>query len=89
MWWSVLLGISVGVIYTATSVLVLWLSRRTDRFVVVILGGMVLRMTAAFAVLVLILLYVPVVIPAFAGTFLCVFLAGLIAEVAWLLTRRN
>lgn len=85
--WSALLGTLVGATYTATSIFVIWLSRRTDRFVVVVFGGMVLRMIATLVLLVLIFLYVPVVIPAFAGTFLCVFLAGMIAEIAWLLKR--
>ncbi len=89
VWWSVLLGVLAGAIYTAASVLVLWLSRRTNRFVVVVLGGMVLRMVAAVTALVLVFLYIPVVIPAFVGTFLFVFLAGIIVEIVWLLTRRN
>ena len=88
LWWSALLGGVLGLCYIGASVLAIWLARRTIHFLVVVIGGMLLRMAAALAALVFVVLLFPVSISAFIGTFLSVFLAGLIIEVVWLL-RRN
>ena len=82
-----MLGALLGLCYVAASVIVTRLARRTQRFVLVVLGGMLVRMAAALVILVTCVLLLPVSIPALIAAFLCVFLVGLGVEVLWMLRQ--
>lgn len=85
--WSILLGGLLGLCYVAASVLVTCFARRTPKFVLIVLGGTLIRMTVALALLVMSALLLPVSVPALMMAFLCVFLVGLGVEVLWILRR--
>ncbi len=88
-WWSAGLGVGIGLLYSAASFVATWFAMRQDQrlFMVIVLGGMMARMATALVVVVLILLLLPVEPPVFIGSFLGVFIVGMIVEV-WRLHRR-
>ncbi|MDE2955492.1 MAG: hypothetical protein OXU68_00570 [Bacteroidota bacterium] len=88
IWWSILLGVMLGLGYVTASMLVSRLARRSQRFVLVVLGGMLVRIAAAVVILVASALLLPVYAPAMIAAFLCVFLVGLGVEVL-LILRKN
>lgn len=84
LWLSIGLGGVLGVLYYAAS---LWTHRRAmrsrrRRFMLVFLGGMAVRMTVVLASIVLIVVLLPVREHAFLGTFIVVFVCGVVLEVA-------
>ena len=86
VWWSsVGLGAAIGLVYTVISLIANRLALRKAQltFMVIVLGGMVVRMGAALIAVVLILLLLPVEQIAFVGSFLGVFILGMIAEVLY------
>lgn len=87
--WSIGAGGLLGLCYTGASILVVNIAQRTSKFVPIVLGGMVLRMFAALAALILIIQLFPVVLPALTGAFLFVVLIGLFTELMWLIRRQN
>lgn len=90
-WWLGLgLGISIGVTYIAASVLThRWAARRAAKqFLTIVLGGMIVRMIVALALVGGIAALAPVHIPSFIGAFFATFVIGLIIEVV-LLHRRG
>ena len=88
-WWSAGLGVGIGLLYSAASFVATWFALRQDQrlFMVVVVGGMMARMATALVVVVLILLLLPVEPAVFIGSFLGVFIVGMIVEV-WRLHRR-
>jgi hypothetical protein len=87
---SLVLGGSIGVLYIAASLLThRWAARhRTQRFLAIVLGGMLVRMIVALTLVGGIAAFVPVHLPSFIGAFFATFVAGLMIEVV-LLHRRG
>lgn len=89
-WWlSLGLGAGLGMAYGLSSYVTAWFAARQPgrRFLVLLLGGMLARMAVALALLALALAFVPMHRGVLAGSFLLIFSAGLVAEVA--LIHRN
>ena len=88
-WWSAGLGAGIGLLYSAASLVATWFALRQDQrlFMVIVLGGVIVRMATALVIVVLILWLLPVEQVAFIGSFLGVFILGMIVEV-WRLHRR-
>lgn len=88
-WWSAGLGVGIGLLYSAASFIATWFALRQDQrlFMVIVVGGMMARMATALVVVVLVLLLLPVEPAIFIGSFLGVFIVGMIVEV-WRLHRR-
>ncbi|MFQ5570782.1 MAG: hypothetical protein ACE5G0_13945 [Rhodothermales bacterium] len=83
-WWlSLGLGIGLGLLYSAASLVVNRYALRQDshRFLLIVLGGMIARMALALALVALIVLLLPVEQVAFLASFLGVFVIGIIVEV--------
>lgn len=81
---SITLGAGLGLLYGLASFLTWkWAERHrsTGRYLMIFLGGMIARLFAALALVVLVVALVPVHVGFFVGAFLAVFLVGLIAEV--------
>lgn len=85
VWVSILLGGLLGLCYVAASAFVTRFARHTQQFVIVVFGGMLVRMALALAALVMASLLLPVSMLAFTAAFLCVFLVGLGVELVWIL----
>jgi hypothetical protein len=91
-WWSSAgLGIGVGLLYSAASLLANRYALRQDQptFMLIVLGGMLVRILAALAVLALIVLVLSVEPIPFVASFSAVFLIGLIVEVLHLHRQRS
>ncbi len=88
-WWSAGLGIGIGLLYSLASLVTNRIALRQEQrlFMVIVLGGMVARMMAALLAVVLILWLVPVEQAVFVGSFLGVFIIGMMVEV-WSLHRK-
>ena len=88
-WWSAGLGIGIGLLYSLASLVTNRIALRQEQhlFMVIVLGGMVVRMMAALLAVVLILWLLPVEQAVFIGSFLGVFIIGMVMEV-WSLHRR-
>ena len=88
-WWSAGLGIGIGLLYSLASLVTNRIALRQDQrlFMVIALGGMLVRMMTALVVVVLILGLFPVDQVAFIGSFLGVFIIGMVVEV-WSLHRK-
>ncbi|NBC16925.1 MAG: hypothetical protein GVY18_06355 [Bacteroidetes bacterium] len=84
------LGGSIGVAYIVASLLThRWAARqRNRRFLAIVLGGMVVRMIVALALVGGIAALAPIHLPSFIGAFFATFVVGLAVEVA-LLHRRG
>ena len=83
-WWgSAGLGIGIGLLYSAASLLINRYAMRQEQrlFLLLVLGGMVVRMLVVLLVVVLVLLLLPVEQIPFIASFLAVFLIGMIVEV--------
>ncbi|MCY4158623.1 MAG: hypothetical protein OXE92_04050 [Bacteroidetes bacterium] len=87
--WSIGVGMLLGFCYTGASVIVVRIAQNTPKFIPVVLGGMVLRMFAALASLILIIQLFPVVLPAFTAAFLLVALVGIFIEITWLARQKT
>lgn len=81
--WSLGLGAGIGLLYILTSLLAnrLALRKGPRTFMMIVVGGMLVRMTVTLAAVVLILLLMPVHQIAFVGAFAAVFVLGTILEV--------
>ncbi len=85
-WWSsVGLGTAMGLLYTVVSLLAHRFALRQGprTFMMIVLGGMAARMGVALIAMVLILYLLPVEQAAFVGSFLGVFIVGMIVEVLY------
>ena len=84
-WWSVGLGAAIGLIHGVISLLAsrLALGKGVRTFMMIVLGGVLVRMAAALIAVVLVLLLLPVEQVAFVGSFMGVFLVGMIVEVRY------
>ncbi len=83
-WWgSVGLGIGIGLLYNAASLVANWYAMRQNQrvFLLIVVGGMVVLMTIALALVALVVVLVPVQQTAFFASFLGVFVMGMIVEV--------
>ena len=89
-WWSAGLGIGIGLLYSLASLVTNRIALRQEQhlFMVMVLGGMVVRMMAALLAVVLIVLLLPVEQMVFIGAFLGVFVIGMGVEV-WNLHRTS
>lgn len=84
-WLSVALGVGIGLLYGIASLATLWLAARFDRaqlFMLVFFGGMMVRLAVALALVGLVLTFLAVQALAFVGSFLVVFLIGLVIEIS-------
>lgn len=86
---SLLLGALLGAANAAAAA---WIARRagslgSDRALRLVLGGMMARMALLLAAVALVLVFVPVQRGAFVGGLGVLFVAGLVAEVALVLSR--
>lgn len=81
--WSVGLGAAIGVLYILISLLANRAALRKGQrtFMMIVVGGMLARMTVTLGAVVLILLLMPVQQTAFIGAFAGVFVIGTILEV--------
>ena len=88
-WWSAGLGIGIGLLYGLASLVANRFALRQDQhlFMVIVVGGMVVRMLTAVVAVALILWLLPVVQAVFIGSFLGVFITGMVVEV-WSLHRK-
>ena len=87
LWLSVGLGLAIGVLYIFASLAANRYAVRQEqsRFVVIVLGGMLVRILGAMVFVALVLLLLPVAQAPFIGTFFGVFVIGLVWEVrSWL-----
>ena len=83
-WWlSIGLGSGIGLLYAIASLLVNRYAMRQPghRFLLVFMGGMMVRLALALVGVTLILLLLPVQQRAFVASFLGVFVIGLIVEI--------
>ena len=83
-WWgSAGLGIGIGLLYSAASLVANWYAMRQNQhvFLLIVVGGMVVRMTIALALIALVVVLGPVQQTAFFASFLGVFEMGMIVEV--------
>ena len=86
-WLSVALGLGLGALYVGTSFLANRYAVRQEqrRFMVIVLGGMLVRILVALVLVALALLLLPVKPGPFIGCFFIVFVIGLVGEVrSWL-----
>ncbi len=83
LWSSLGLGVGIGLVYGAASYATyrLALSASTRKFLLLVWGGMILRMFVALGILVLIMISVAVVELALIGSFFAVFAVVLVLEV--------
>lgn len=89
LWLSMGLGAGLGMVYIAAS----YLSNRhalksRQRFMLVVVTTMLIRLLLALVILIGILLLLPVSPTAFLGSFFVVFVVGLILEI-WFLHRNT
>lgn len=85
VWISTFLGGGLGLLYGLVSYLNCRLAFRwSHAFLLVVFGGLILRLFSTLTLLTLALLWLPLARPGFVGGFLLVFLVGLVAEVRWL-----
>lgn len=88
-WLSLVLGTSLGILYLAAS----FVSNRhalksADRFMIIVVTTMLIRISLALVFLIGIMLTLPVASMAFLGSFFVVFVMGLVLEV-WFLHRNT
>ena len=88
VWWSAGLGIGIGLLYSLASLVTNRVALRQEQglFMMIVLGGMLVRMLAALIAVVLILWLIPVEQVIFIGSFLGVFVIGMVVDV-WRLHR--
>lgn len=88
-WWSAGLGIGIGLLYGLASLVANRFALRQSQhlFMVIVVGGMVVRMLTAVGAVALILWLLPVEQAVFIGSFLGVFITGMVVEV-WSLHRK-
>jgi len=82
---SVALGVGIGLSYVLASLVSLRLAARFDRapaFMLVFFGGMLVRLVLALVLVGLVLALLAVQAGVFVGSFLVVFLIGLIVEIS-------
>jgi len=82
-WWSAGLGIGIGLLYGAASFVANRYALRQNQqvFMLVVIGGMTVRMVVALVAVTLIMWLLPVEQAAFLVSFLGVFIIGIIVEV--------
>ncbi len=82
-WWSLGLGVGIGVLYSVASLLANRYAMRQDqqRFMLLVIGGMMARIAATLVLVALVLVLLPVQQVAFIGAFFGVFVIGLAVEV--------
>ena len=87
-WWSAGLGIGIGLLYSLASLVTNRVALRQEQglFMMLVLGGMLVRMLAALVAVILILWLIPVEQVVFIGSFLGVFVIGMALDV-WRLHR--
>ena len=86
-WWaSVGLGAAMGLLYIVISLLAhrFALRRGPRTFMMIVVGGMTVRVGVALVAFVLILYLLPIEQTAFVGSFFGVFIVGLIVEVLYI-----
>lgn len=82
---GVVLGAGLGVAYGASSLLINRWALRFDEhraFMIVSIGGLVLRLTGALLVVAITLLFTSTPVTPFVGTFFIIFVLGLALEIA-------
>lgn len=85
VWLSLVLGTSLGILYIAASfVSNRYALKSADRFMIIVVTTMLIRISLALVVLIGILLTLPVASMAFLGSFFVVFVIGLVLEVRFL-----
>lgn len=91
LWWSLGLGGGLALLYSLISHGVdRWALRaRRSRFVMILVGGILVRMALVLLLLTLVLLFIPVRVAVFLGSFLFLFFAGLLWEVLRLHRRQK
>ena len=89
-WLSAILGSGIGGIYILLSVIShrLALKKETQPFMLIVFGGMAIRLFVTVAAIALIFALVPVAKAVFLTAFLCIFLVGLVVEI-WILHRQT
>ena len=87
--WSVAAGALIGIAYVVASLVMNRRARTVDpkRFMMIVFGGMALRIFVALALVALVLVLTRVHEEAFLGAFIVLLICGLVAEVA--LLHRN
>ncbi len=87
---SVGLGTGLGVAYVFISFLSNRRALRSDsRFLLVVVGAMMLRMLIALVILIVVVLMLPVSDAAFLGSFFVIFAVGIAAEISMLHRRQR
>ncbi|GIV60824.1 MAG: hypothetical protein KatS3mg043_1913 [Rhodothermaceae bacterium] len=83
LWLSIGLGAGIGLLYGGASYLTYRraLSAPKHRFLLLVWGGLVVRLFAALSAITLIVILAPVRVPAFVGAFFGVFVVVLVVEI--------
>ncbi len=90
-WVSIILGTAIAGLYGISSwaTLRFALGRPSQQFMLLVFGGMTARLFVAAAILTLLMVFVPLHMAAFLGSFAVGFLIGLAAEVIVLHNRQK
>ena len=88
--WSVALGMGIGILYGAASLLGVRLSkgRNVQQFTTIILGGMFIRIVVAICIIAVIFIWIPVETIAFIGAFAATILVVMVVEI-WYAVRMD